>query len=398
MNRRQFFGSTLGAGFVLATHAGTEERKLRVAVIGHTGRGNYGHDVDKVWLTLPEVELVAVADADAKGLAAVQKRLKLPKGFADYRVMLAEIKPDIVAIAPRYVDEHRDMALAAIAAGARGVYSEKPFCRSPAEADEILAACEKNGVKFAVAHRNRYHPALAAVDKLLKEGAIGKLLEMRARGKEDSRGGGLDLWVLGAHLMNLMNYFGGQPLACVATVLQDGRPATRADVQEGAEGVGLLAGNEVHVRYEMERGMPAFFDSVQNAGVKAAGFGLQLIGTQGVIDFRVDMEPFAYLLPGGALHPQKEPRTWIPISSAGAGQPEPIADLATQVKSHQLAVRDLLATIRAPAGRGASPLCDARAARTTIEMICAVFESHRLGSQRVTFPLKTRVNPLTLLT
>ena len=405
MNRRQFIGSTLGAGLALATHAGAEERKLRVAVIGHTGRGNYGHDIDKVWLTLPEVELVAVADADAKGLAAAQKRLKHAKGYADYRVMLAETKPDIVAVAPRYVDEHRDMALAAIAAGARGIYCEKPFCRAPVEADEIVAACDQQQVKLAVAHRNRYHPALAAVDKLLNKGTIGRLLEMRARGKEDSRGGGLDLWVLGAHLMNLMNYFGGQPLACTATVLQDGRPATRADVQEGAEGVGLLAGNEVHARYEMERKVPAFFDSVQNAGDKAAGFGLQLIGTRGVIDFRVDMEPFAYLLPGGALHPQKESRTWIPISSAGVGQPEPIADLATQVKSHQLAVKDLLSTMRDPAGSGASllaairenraPLCDARAARTTIEMICAVFESHRLGGQRVTFPLKTRDNPLT---
>ena len=177
MNRRQFIGTTLGAGLALATHAAADERRLRVAVIGHTGRGNYGHDIDTVWLTLPEVELVAVADADAKGLAAAQKRLKLAQGFADYRAMLAEIKPDLVAIAPRFADEHRDMALAAIAAGARGIYCEKPFCRSPAEADAIVTACEKHGVKFAVAHRNRYHPALAAADWLIKDGAIGRLLK-----------------------------------------------------------------------------------------------------------------------------------------------------------------------------------------------------------------------------
>jgi len=391
MNRRQFIGSTLGAGLALATHAATEERRLRVAVIGHTGHGNYGHDVDKVWLTMPEVELVAVADADAKGLHAAQQRLKLAQGFADYRAMLTEIQPDLVAIAPRFADEHRDMALAAVAAGARGIYIEKPFCRSPAEADEIVDACEKRDVKLAVAHRNRYHPALAVADKLVKDGAIGKLLELRGRGKEDARGGGLDLWVLGAHLMNLMSYFGGQPLACSATMLQDGRPVTRADVQEGAEGVGSLAGNEVHARYEMERGMPAFFDSVQNAGSKAAGFGLQLIGTEGILDMRIDTEPFVQLLPGGALHPQREPRTWVPVSSAGAGQPEPIADLAKQVSSHLRAARDLVAAIR----EHRAPLCDVRAGRTTIEMICAVFESHRLGGQRVLFPLKTRENPLT---
>jgi hypothetical protein len=59
-----------------------------VAIIGHTGRGNYGHGLDKVWLMLPEIEIVGVADADEKGLAVAQGRLKT-KGFTDYRRMLA---------------------------------------------------------------------------------------------------------------------------------------------------------------------------------------------------------------------------------------------------------------------------------------------------------------------
>ena len=44
-----------------------------------------------------------------------------------------------------------------------------------------------------------------------------------------------------------------------------------------------------------------------------------------------------------------------------------------------------------------APTCDAKQGRETVEMICSVFESHRLGGKRVTFPLSTRVNPLTLL-
>ena len=43
-----------------------------------------------------------------------------------------------------------------------------------------------------------------------------------------------------------------------------------------------------------------------------------------------------------------------------------------------------------------APLCDANAGRVTVEMICAVLESHRRNGQRVTFPLQTRRNPLTL--
>lgn len=370
MNRRQFIACSITTGLAIAS--AEEQRKLRVAVIGHTGRGNYGHGVDTMWLNLPETEVVAVADADAKGLAAAQKKLKLAKGFADYRVMLAESKPDIVAIALRFVDEHRDMALAAIESGARGIYMEKPFCRTLAEADEIVAACELHKVKLALAHRNRYHPALTVA---AKDAGIGELRELRGRGKQDQRGGVQDLWVLGAHVFNLAQFIAGKPVACTAKLLQDDRPVTRADVTEGAEGIGPVAGNELHARFEMENGVPLFFDSVRGAGKKADGFGLQLIGTKGIIDLRVDEDPFARRLPSQE-----------PVGPAGA-------DVLKKVSSHELAGRDLLAALH----EDRAPLCDANAGRVTVEMICAVLESHRCNGQRVTFPLANRQNSLTNL-
>ena len=346
-----------------------------------------------MWLKVPETEIVGVSDADAAGLAKALKKLKVDNGYADYREMLAKARPDIVVIAPRHIDQHRDMAMAAIEAGARGIYTEKPFCRTPAEADEIIAAADKRKVKIAVAHRNRYHPALPVVQQLVKDGGIGRVLEIRCRGKEDARGGSLDLWVLGSHLLNLAAFFGGAPRACTAAVLQDGKPVTKADIKDGPEGVGPLAGNEVHARYEMESGVPVFFDSVANAGDKAAGFGLQLIGTKGIVDLRVDSQPLAQLLPGNPFLPASEPRTWTPISSAGAGKPEPIADIKEQTSQHLLPAHDLIAAIR----EDRQPLCSATDGRLAVEMICAVFESHRLGGQRVAWPLATRQNPLLLL-
>ncbi len=393
MNRRQFLATSTAASFAFATPGADAPARLRVAVIGHTGRGDYGHGVDTMWLRVPETELVAVADEDAKGLAAAQQRLSVKNGFADYRKMLVETKPDIVAIGMRHVDQHRDVILAVATSGARGIYMEKPFCRTPAEADQIVAACEQKNVKLALAHRNRWHPVLPAIDKLVKEDAIGRLLELRARGKEDARGGSLDLWVLGSHLLNLICYFGGPPRGCSATVLQDGQPVTRADVKDGAEGVGPLAGNEVHARFDMERGVPAYFDSVAKAGVPAAGFGLQLVGTKGIIDLRVDQDPVAHYLAGNPFRPVKEPRIWVPISTAGIGQPEPVADLGRQVMGHLVGARDLIAAIR----ENRPPLCSARDGQTTVEMIAAVFESHRLQGQRVGFPLAARDNPLARL-
>jgi predicted dehydrogenase len=394
MNRRQFLATTIATSVAYAARAAEAERKLRVAVIGHTGHGDYGHGLDAVWLRMPEVELAAVADADAAGLAKAQKKLKLDRGFADYRQMLAEVKPEIVAVAPRHVDEHRDMTLAAIEAGARGIYIEKPFCRTPAEADEIIAAADKRKVKIAIAHRNRYHPALPAIERMLQDDAIGQVLEIRMRGKEDARGGAQDLWVLGAHLLNLGVFFGGAPQSCAATLFQDGHPATKADVKDGAEGIGLIAGNAVHARFEMERGMPIFFDSIAKAGTPPGVFGLQIVGTKGIVDLRLDTEPLAHLLSGSPFAPSKDARNWVPISSAGPGQPEPIADLKEQVSSHLRPARDLLAAIR----EDRAPLCSAADGRAVVEMIMAIFESHRLNGQRVTFPLTPRQNPLAQLT
>jgi predicted dehydrogenase len=392
IDRRAFLIGATAAGLAAVTHAAAPERRLRVAIIGHTGRGDYGHGIDTMWLSVPETEIVAVADADATGLAAELKKLGVGQGFEDYRRMLAETKPEIVAIGMRHVDQHRDVALAAVEAGARGIYMEKPFCRTPAEADEIVAACERRDVKLAIAHRNRYHPVLPVVQRLVEQGEIGRPLEVRARGKEDPRGGSLDLCVLGSHLMNLINYLGGKPVACSATLLQDGRPVTKADVHDGAEGLGPLAGNEVHARFETERGLPAFFDSVHDAGTRG-GFGLQIVGTKGVIDLRADREPLASLMPGNPFPPAKEPKAWIPISSAGVGKPEPIADLGKQLLGHLPAANDLLAAIR----DNRQPLCNMYEGRTVIEMISAVFESHRRGGQRVTFPLETRDSPLARL-
>jgi hypothetical protein len=50
-------------------------KKYRVAIIGRTGKGNYGHGLDIVWQALDDVEIVAVADENEKGRIEAAKRL-----------------------------------------------------------------------------------------------------------------------------------------------------------------------------------------------------------------------------------------------------------------------------------------------------------------------------------
>ena len=379
MKRRVFLVAMV---LSLATSAAqTAERPLTVGVIGHTGQGNYGHGEDTVWLRIPQTRIIAVADADPKGLADAAKRLGGVKAYADYEVMLAESKPDIAAICPRHIHEHRDMIVAAIEAGVKGIYIEKPFVRTLAEADEIVKLCAEKGVRLAIAHRNRYHPVIDVVKQLVASGEIGELKEVRVRGKQDHRGGGLDLWVLGGHGFNLATLFTGPATSCEATILVEGRPATKTDIRPGDEGVGLIVGDEIHARYETKSGIPLYFDSKKGTWTKGTPFGARLIGTKGVISLQIDEEPLAILERDGKK---------TAITTAGIGKPEPIKDIRQINGGHHGAVRDLLAAI----AEKRETSCGPAAGRETVELTLAVFASFAAGGKKVALPLADRGHPL----
>jgi predicted dehydrogenase len=366
---------------VVTLAAQAAERPLTVGVIGHTGQGNYGHGEDTVWLKIPQTKIVAVADADPKGLADAAQRLGGVKAYADYKVMLAETKPDIAAICARHIHEHRDMIVAAVGAGVKGIYIEKPFVRTLAEADETVKLCAEKGVRLAIAHRNRYHPVIDVVKQLVASGEIGELKEVRVRGKQDHRGGGLDLWVLGGHGFNLATLFTGAAISCEATILVEGRPATKADIRPGDEGVGLIVGDEIHARYETRSGIPLYFDSKKGTPAKGTPFGARLIGTKGVISLQIDEEPLAILERDGVK---------TPITTAGIGKPEPIKDIKQVNGGHHGAVRDLLAAI----AEKREPLCGPEAGRETVELTLAVFASFVADGKKVALPLAGRAHPL----
>src|SRR5690606_8095706 len=112
-----------------------------------------------------------------------------------------------------------------------------PFCRTLEEADEVVNAFEMRHLKLAIAHIAHYTPQPKHIKKLIEAGEIGEVMELRARGKEDRRGGGEDLWVLGSHMFDLMRAVAGDVKWCFTSVTQEGRPITKNDIVEGAEGL-----------------------------------------------------------------------------------------------------------------------------------------------------------------
>jgi len=363
-------------------------KKYRVAVIGRTGKGNYGHNLDTVWLRSERVEVIAVADEDDQGRAAAAKRLGARNAYRDYRQMLVKEKPDIVSVADRWPDCHRDMVIACAEVGAN-VFLEKPVAQTLQQADEMIAACEKHHVKVAVAHQTVYSPRVKLIKKLIQDGVIGDVIELRGHGKEDRRGGGEDLMVLGSHTFDLMRFLVGNPTWCFARIQQGDRKALPADVRSGGEQIGPILGDHIVAQY----GFPGlttgrFITHIAKAGANTR-YWLEVRGTKGTIQVGFGILPPAFLCedPSGFFGRSKA--RWQEITSNGVGQPETI-DLKAIDNGNILIVNDLIDAIE----NDRPPLDSLADGRAALEMIMAVYESHRL-EKPVDLPLKNRKHPLT---
>ncbi|HEX2517074.1 MAG TPA: Gfo/Idh/MocA family oxidoreductase [Chloroflexota bacterium] len=370
----------------------------RAAVVGHTGRGNYGHGLDLAFAGLPGVEVVAVADPDAAGRAGALARTGAPRGYAAYGELLEREAPDLLAVGPRQPDQREAMLLAAMRAGVKAIYTEKPFARTLEEADRILAEAEERGVRIAVAHQNRAFPGPRLARRLLAEGRIGRLRALKAYGKQDRRGGGQDLMVLGTHMLDLMRFFCGDARWCHARVVDGGAEATPDAVREGEEAVGPVAGDDIWAGYGFDGGVSGSYESARAAdgGSGSDYFRLELCGTGGTISIWSSATAPLYYCPRSFALPN-HPEEWeaLPTDAvqgeliAAGGLSAPPTGAGAMHAANQLLVVDLLAALEA----GREPLSSGHDARAALEMIMAVYWSH-LRAQRVPLPLAERAHPL----
>lgn len=362
-------------------------QKYRVAVIGRTGKGNYGHSLDTVWLKCDRAEVVAVADENDAGRAAAAKRLGGVAAYADYREMLAKEKPRVVSVADRWPDCHRDMVVACAEHGA-SIFLEKPAASVLQQADEMIAACEKHHVKCAVAHQTRYSPRVKVLKELIAAGRLGDILEIRGHGKEDKRGGGEDMMVLGTHTFDLMRLLVGDARWCFARINQANRKAVAGDIRQPGEPIGPVMGDHIAATFGFDKlAVGSFFTHLAKDGANAR-FWTEIRGTKGVVHIEHGILPVALLCEDPSWMPGKSKAPWQPVSSAGVGQPEPL-DPKQLDNGNIVIVNDLLDSIE----KDRAPLCSLHDGRAAVEMALAVYESHRL-EKPVDLPLKNRRHPL----
>src|SRR5687768_11947887 len=156
------------------------DRKARVGIIG----SQFISTIHAEGLrSSAQAEMVAVASAHAESARAFAERFRIPHHFDDYRRILAMPEVDMVVIgAPN--DLHCPMTIDAAAAG-KHVVVEKPLCLDLGEADRMIAACRKAGVKLMYAEELCFAPKYVRLKQLLDSGALGRPTLVKQAEKHD---------------------------------------------------------------------------------------------------------------------------------------------------------------------------------------------------------------------
>jgi predicted dehydrogenase len=150
---------------------------LKVGVIG---AGSMGMNHLRVLRDFDEdqVQLVGVADAHQPTLQQAARRFHVA-GFSDYRQMVEETQPDLVAVVvPTHL--HFEVAAYVLDQGIN-ILLEKPMTSNTDEALSLVQLAQTRNAKLAVGHVERFNPAVIAVKRHLVAGDLGQVFHLHAR-------------------------------------------------------------------------------------------------------------------------------------------------------------------------------------------------------------------------
>lgn len=122
-------------------------------------------------------EVVAVYSHDEARATSYGARNGIPATYADLAAFLADPTIEAVYISS-HNQHHHDQVLAAAAAG-KAILCEKAMTTNLADARDMVDTCQRAGVVLAVNHHMRNAPTLSAMQRLVKDGAIGRPLAVR---------------------------------------------------------------------------------------------------------------------------------------------------------------------------------------------------------------------------
>ncbi len=333
------------------------------------------------WLGVPgrPTGIAAIADTNADALREFGEFFDVADShrYADYREMLDSERPDFVDVCSWHA-QHAEMVIAAAARRPRAIICQKPMAVDLGEADRMLTACERNGVKLLVAYQRPHHAVWLRARELIRQGVIGRVAQVAVES-------GGNLLNVNSHNIRLALFLMDEP--AVEWVL------------------GAVERTTDHV----ERGLPAEDACLGIAGcdngatilIHGSGDGpqtLRVIGTDGVMELDTVTPPVAELPSDAPMYMPEGPSSRYNreigtarylCASSGGWQ-------TVEAPWHDPWAHQCQEAIAWTEGRLERPISGGDRGRAVQEVMMALFESAR-KRQRIHLPLKTRLNPLSLM-
>ncbi len=346
--------------------------------------GNIARVHARAWQNVPgrPVEIAAIADTHPDALREFGDFFGVPETgrYTDYRRMLDEEHLDFVDVCSWH-GQHAEMVIAAAARRPKAIICQKPMALSLGDAEKMLVACDRNGVKLVIAYQRPHHATWLKARDLVRDGAIGKLIQISL---SDST-----LLNTNSHNIQLALFLAGNRRAewVMATVerttdlVERGFPAEDRSLAL----VGLEGGAQILI----QGGLSSPYRT---------GQGARVVGTEGLMELGTERPPNDQLRSDGAMwQPEgssakyNDERGWARYLNATSGGWQ-----AIEAPWHDAWVHQAQETIAWVEGRLHDPLSASAKAYATQEVMMALYESAR-KRRRIDLPLKTRLNPLQLM-
>jgi predicted dehydrogenase len=191
--------------------------RLRVGVVGV---GHLGKEHARILATLPDVELVGVADVNLAQARAVAARCET-RAFSDFRPLIGGVDAAVIAVPTAH---HHVVAGEFLRQGVP-LLVEKPLALNRPQADELVDLARQKGVLLQVGHIERFNPAFEELQRRSLQPRVVHCQRLSGfSGRSTDIGAVLDLMI---HDLDLL-------LALVGTAVTEVR----------ATGLTLLGGHE----------------------------------------------------------------------------------------------------------------------------------------------------------
>ena len=349
--------------------------KIRFGIIGG---GMIGPFHAEAISQLEDAELIGVATTRRETAKPFAEKFGAKVWYTDYRRLLQRDDIDAVNICtPPFL--HEEMTIAAAKEG-KHVLVEKPIAINLREADRMIEACEKAGVRLGVIFQSRFNKDVKRIKEAIDRGDFGRLIMGDAyvkwfrtqeyydsgawRGTWDKEGGGA-LINQAIHTIDLLQWFMGEVdslYAFIDTAIHkiEVEDVAVASLRFKSGAMGVIEGSTA-----IHPGLPR---------------KLEIHGERGTVIFEGDEIKLWDFVGQGKERKEEEEVRGCKDKKLGDTSSDPTHH---SIENHKLQIKDFVEAIK----EDREPLVSGSEGRKALEIVRAIYKSAKTG-RAVKFPVR----------